>query len=350
MARFSSSGKPERVVLFAALAAVCFLFVWFQWELIFLAFAGLLCAILLHTITTWIERRTPLGPGLSYLATLLLLAAVLAGAVVMIVPRAIGQLSQVATIAPQSLEQVKTSLQHRMWGRTLLSMMQRASNNMDLGANIKAITGAAASAVIDLIVVAVIGFFGALNPRGYKDGLFALFPEQYRERAREVAAELVERLRWWLLGQMVPMAALGVACMVSLWLLRVPLAFTLGLVTGLMVFVPYAGTILSGIPCVLMALQRGPRTALYVLILFSLFHVIEGYLLTPLVQKKAVRLPPVLTVLAQFFLWSFAGVLGVAIAAPLTAAGMVLTKELYLKPRDRRASARVEQISHPRAG
>jgi predicted PurR-regulated permease PerM len=348
--RFNSSGEPERVVLLAAVATVCFLFVWFQWELIFLAFAGLLCAILLHAITTWIERKTPLGPGFSYFATLLLLAALLAGAAVLIVPRAISQLSQLATIVPQSVEELKNSLQHRMWGRTLLSMMHRASNNMDLGAKVKAITSAASSAVVDMIVVAVIGFFGALNPRGYKDGLFALFPEQYRARAREIATELVERLRWWLLGQMVPMAVLGIACMVSLWLLGVPLAFTLGLLTGVMVFVPYAGTILSGIPCVLMALQRGPRTALYVLILFSVFHVIEGYLLTPLVQKKAVRLPPVLTVLAQFFLWSFAGVLGVAIAAPLTAAGMVLTNELYLKPRESRASARLEHISHSRVG
>jgi predicted PurR-regulated permease PerM len=94
-----------------------------------------------------------------------------------------------------------------------------------------------------------------------------------------------------------------------------------------------------------MALQKGPWTALWVVILFSIFHLVEGYLLTPLVQKRAVRLPPVLTVLAQFFLWSFAGVLGVAVAAPLTAAGMVLINELYLKPRGHRSSPDVENVS-----
>ena len=347
MAHLGRSAKPERIVIAASVAAVIFLFVWFQWELIFLAFAGLLCAILLNTITEWIERHSPLGGGLSYLVTLFLIAGVLAGAAVLIVPRAITQLSEVAKILPQSIARIENTLGHSVWGRTLLNMIHHAANGMGLAAKMKTITAAMVAAVVDMIVVFVIGFFGALNPRGYVKGLFALFPEQYRGRARELGSELAERLRWWLLGQMVPMVVLGTACMISLWLLGVHLAFTLGLLTGLMVFVPYAGTVLSGIPCVLMALQKGPHTALYVLLLFSIFHVIEGYLLTPLVQKRAVRLPPVLTVLAQFFMWSFAGILGVAIAAPMTAAAMVLVNELYLKPRDRRLSASIKEI--PRA-
>lgn len=334
--------KPDRILFLAVALAICFLFVWFQWELILLAFAGLLCAILLHSITSWIERKTHLGPGLSYMATLVLIAGVVAGAAMLIVPRTVMQLSQLAVIVPHSMEQVKNYLQGRFWGRSLLHLVQHGTGSMDLAARFRTITSAALDAVVDLIVVVVIGFFGALNPRGYKQGLFDLFPERYRPRARQVASVLVDRLRWWLLGQMVPMVTLGIACMISLWLLGVHLAFTLGLLTGVMVFVPYAGTILAGIPCVLMGLQKGPRTALYVLILFSLFHLIEGYLLTPLVQKRAVRLPPVLTVLAQFFLWSFAGVLGVAVAAPLTAAGMVLANELYLKPRDETSASPLE--------
>lgn len=331
--------KPARLLLLAFLCIIGLLFVWFQWQLIFLAFAGLLLALLLHTITTWIQRHTRMGPGWSYLATLLLITAIIAGACALIVPRAITQISEIARILPQSIAQITDFLRQKTWGRTLMEMIQRAGRTMDLGAKVKTITSAVVSGVADLVVVFVIGFFGALNPGGYKRGVLMLFPEQHRERVREIGDELLETLRWWMLGQMVPMVALGIASMVSLWLLGVKLAFTLGLITGVMVFVPYVGTILAGIPSVLMALQRGPWTALWVLILFSIFHVIEGYFLTPVVQKRAVRLPPVLTILAQFFMWSFAGLLGVAIAAPLTAAGMVLTNELYIKPRDRRSSA-----------
>jgi predicted PurR-regulated permease PerM len=272
-----------------------------------------------------------------------LLTLAIVGAAAAIVPQAVTQLHQIVIQLPESLARMKDFLQQRTWGRTLLQMISQASQTISLAANAKAITSAITETIVDLIVVAVIGFFGALNPRGYKNGILALFPEQHRDRAREIAEELMERLRWWILGQMVPMAVLGVASMIALWLLGVHLAFILGLFTGIMVFVPYAGTILAGIPSVLMALQKGPWTALWVVILFSIFHLIEGYILTPLVQKKAIRLPPVLTVLAQFFMWSFAGILGVAVAAPLTAACMVLTNELYLKPRDRKSRA-IEQV------
>ncbi|MGH9585962.1 MAG: AI-2E family transporter [Acidobacteriaceae bacterium] len=332
-------------MLLAFVCVLVLLFVWFEWKLIFLAFAGLLCALLLRSISLWIERHTRLVPGLAYLATLLLLIVVIAGAAALIVPRAVTQLHQIILVLPHSLAEMKNYLEQKSWGRTLLQMIHRTSESASLGANAKAITGAVTETVVDLIVVAVIGFFGALNPRGYEQGVLSLIPPEHRQRAGEIAEELMDRLRWWLLGQMVPMAVLGVASMLALWILGVHLAFILGLFTGVMVFVPYAGTILSGIPSVLMALQKGPWTALWVVILYAIFHLVEGYLLTPMVQNRAVRLPPVLTVLAQFFMWSFAGVLGVAVAAPLTAAGMVLTNELYLKPRDRRSAQSVEEIS-----
>jgi predicted PurR-regulated permease PerM len=79
-----------------------------------------------------------------------------------------------------------------------------------------------------------------------------------------------------------------------------------------------------------MGLERSPHTALWVLVLYTVLHVIEGYLLTPLVQRKAVRLPPILTILTQYFFWNVAGILGLALAAPLASAGIVLVKELYL--------------------
>jgi predicted PurR-regulated permease PerM len=68
----------------------------------------------------------------------------------------------------------------------------------------------------------------------------------------------------------------------------------------------------------------------YVIILYLVIHGLEGYILTPLVQRRAVRLPPVLTILAQLFMWIVAGFLGVALATPLAAVGLVLVRMLYL--------------------
>ncbi len=132
----------------------------------------------------------------------------------------------------------------------------------------------------------MIGFFGALNPQAYKKGLLSLVPAVHRARARELSGEIISTLRSWLFGQLIPMAVLGIASMIGLWLLGVPLAFSVGLVTGALIFMPYIGSISSGILAILLALQRSSRTALYVFLLYCVFHLIEGYLLTPFVQKR----------------------------------------------------------------
>jgi len=118
--------------------------------------------------------------------------------------------------------------------------------------------------------------------------------------------------------------------MVGLWALGVPLAFALGLLTGVMIFIPYVGSWIAFVPTVLVSLTQGTHTAIYVAVLYLAVHAVEGYVLTPLVQKRAVLLPPVLTILSQLFMWKVSGLLGVALATPIAAAALVLVKVLYL--------------------
>lgn len=322
--------NPERLLIEVALAIVAFLFIWFQLDLLLLAFAGILVAVVLRAITNWIERHTRLNGAFAYAATLFFIGAFLVGIGVLLAPHVIAQISEVANSMPSSIRRLEAPLEGSSWGRQLLAQVHRLLHGSSLSSGISQIAAALSSGVTDFVVVIVIGFFAALSPRGYREGALLLLPESDRAKARRIASDLQHQLKWWLLGQMVPMIALGVASGIGLSLLGVHLPWTLGLLTGVAVFLPYAGTILAGIPSVLMGLQRGPHTALYVLILYTFLHVAEGYILTPFVQRRAVRLPPVLTILAQYFLWSVAGILGLALAAPLAGAGIVLVKELYL--------------------
>jgi predicted PurR-regulated permease PerM len=324
-----SLSPPDRRLLWIAAGLLACWFIWFQWRLLLLAFAGLLLAIVLHSISAWMERHTPLRAGLAYLATLTCIGGIVALSALFLGPRLITQLAAVGAALPQSIADITGYLQRTSWGPTLLGVLNRALKGIDNGAKLTLFAKDILATVVDFIVVLVIGFFAALNPRAYRDGLLSMLPEQHYGRARALTDEIVETLKYWVLGQMVPMAVLGLASMIALWMLGVHLAFTLGLLTGVMVFIPYLGTVLSSVPAILLALQHSPRTALYVIALYAIFHTLEGYLLTPLVQRKAVRLPPVLTVLSEFCLWSFAGILGVAVAAPLTAAGLVLIRHFY---------------------
>lgn len=324
------TSSTDRTLLLIAGGLLLVLFVWFQWKLLMLAFAGMLLSILLQSLILWIQRRTHIQRRLyAYLTMLGLVLGGLALLGYLLVPRVVSQLSQAITLIPHSVNHLRDSLQKSGMGKHILAMAHRSAHSWE--GRVGSLPSHVAEGAADFGVVAIIGFFAALNPARYREGLLSLVPHSQRSRVRAISQDVLTELHAWLLGQLIPMGILGVVTMVGLWILNVPLAFTIGLLSGLMIFVPYVGSVTSGIIAVLLALQRGPHTALLVFLLYCIVHLLEGYILTPLVQKKAARLPPVLTILAQFCLWGFAGILGVAIAAPLAATGLAILSSPHLR-------------------
>lgn len=323
---------PRRLVLWLSIAAVVFLCVWYVFEVFLLAFAGALLAIILHACADWVERHTPpkIGPKLAYTATVLGIVVIACLIGYWIVPQAISEASQITKIIPQSLAQITAYLDKSDWGRYVVNVAHRMMNSSNSASRMHAITNGVGQAVEGAVVILVVGLYGAINAREYTKGLLALIPARKRDKVADVSQKVIYTLRWWLIGQLIPMAVLGVVTMVGLWALGVPLAFALGLLTGVMIFIPYVGSWIAFVPTVLVSLTKGFDTAIYVIVLYLAVHAVEGYVLTPLVQKRAVLLPPVLTILSQLFMWKVSGLLGVALATPLAAAALVLVKVLYL--------------------
>ena len=117
------------------------------------------------------------------------------------------------------------------------------------------------------------------------------------------------------------MALIGVLTGIGLWLLGIPLPAILGVITATLTFIPNIGPILSLVPALLLGLLQGPMTAVYVVLLYLGVPVVETYIVTPVVQKKMVLLPPVVTLIAQLLAGSVLGGLGLMLAAPLAADG-----------------------------
>jgi predicted PurR-regulated permease PerM len=184
---------------------------------------------------------------------------------------------------------------------------------------------------VSVVVIVVIGLYTATEPEVYTDGLIRLVPVEGRKRAREVLDALGSTLRWWLFGRVVSMSVVGVLTTVGLWLMAVPLALALGLVTALLTFIPNIGPVLSVVPALLLVLTQNPARALYVLLLYLGIHTLDGYLLAPLVQERTLLLPPVLTIVGQMLLGVLLGGPGVVLAAPLTAVLFVLVRMLYVE-------------------
>jgi predicted PurR-regulated permease PerM len=158
-----------------------------------------------------------------------------------------------------------------------------------------------------------------------------LFPPRRRNRMTEVMLEMCATLRFWMLGQLVPMIVIGTITWLGLWWIGVPMAATLGILAGLFNFIPNFGPLVSLIPAMLLAMTDSPEKALWVVGLYVVAQTLEGYVLSPLVQKKMVLLPPALTISVQVLLGVLVGAIGVALAAPLTAVGLVLVKMLYVE-------------------
>ena len=323
-----STGK--RLLAWGVLAALVLLLLFFAWDFLLLAFGGFLFAILLSACTDWVRDHTPLSRNWSFFAVVLVLGVITAAIAWLFADSMVQQSREMAQLIPQSINQLRTYLENREWGQAVLSIGRRGAETLQVEERVTALLRGMFEATAGLIVILVVGFFLAAEPHVYKLGILRLLPREHRRQAAETMAEIEFGLRWWLIGQLIPMTVLGITTYIGLTILGVPLASVLSLLTAILIFVPYLGAFLSEIPAVLLALLQGPGTALQVIILYLVLHLVEAYLVTPLVQRSAARLPPVVTILAQALLWTIAGVLGVALAAPLAATLLAMVRKLYL--------------------
>jgi predicted PurR-regulated permease PerM len=187
------------------------------------------------------------------------------------------------------------------------------------------------SGLAALLIIVVVGLYVSAQPDLYRRGVLRLVPVGGRTRANEVLHEVTDVLRWWLLGTMVSMTLVGVLTTVGLLWLNVPLALTFGLLAAALTFIPNIGPALSVLLPALLALAEEPIRAVYVAGLYLIIQTIESYAVTPLIQKRTVELPPALTITAQIALGGLVGVIGVAVATPLTAAVMTAVRMLVVE-------------------
>lgn len=187
------------------------------------------------------------------------------------------------------------------------------------------------SVVVGLLIITFLAIYIAADPTLYHDGLMHLFPRKVRRRAGEVLTSMATVLRKWLVTQLIAMAAIGAVTTIVLLVLKVKAAFALGLLAGLLEFIPTIGPILSAVPAIAMGFVDSPEKALSVAIAYIGIQFLENHILIPMLMKGGVDIPPALTVLAQALLALVFGFLGLMVAVPALAAMMVAVKMLYVE-------------------
>lgn len=302
---------------------------------VLLIFAGILFGVFLHGCAALLEKWLRLPAFLALGLVVLLLASSAAAFFWLAGPQALQQVQLLTQQLPRSLTLLQERLQQHDWGRALVGSLPSVdSMQLSFAAILGSVTQAF-SITLELlgafVFIFFVGLYLAASPELYLDGALLLLPPVHRRRGREVLAALGLALRWWLLGRVVTMTLMGVLTALALWWAHIPLALVLGIIAGLLLFVPYLGAILAAIPAVLVGLMQSPGTALWVLVIYTGVHLFEGYCITPFVQKRAVALPPALLLSVQVLAAALFGTMGIIFSTPLTVATIVIVQMLYVQ-------------------
>jgi predicted PurR-regulated permease PerM len=319
--------------LFAGAALL--LLAWMVRDVLLLGFAGVLLGLVFRAPAEWLTARTPLPHGVAVIAVVLALFGLLAAVFMLRGADIRSQANQLRERIPRAAQQLQAELERTELGREVVRNVPEPAELLpDSAGAVQRATGAVTRTfafLANVLIVLFLGIVFALTPRVYSENVLRLVPPRRRARAEALLGALGHTLRWWLLGRLISMSAIGVLTWIGLTVLDVPLAFVLALIAALLSFVPNIGPIVSAVPAVLLGLVEGPEKAIMVALLYLAVQAIESWLLDPVIDRKTIYLPPALTVLAQLAMAVIAGIVGVALATPLAAVIAVSTRMLYVE-------------------
>jgi predicted PurR-regulated permease PerM len=177
----------------------------------------------------------------------------------------------------------------------------------------------AVGAITSIVMILVIGIFFATEPRLYQRGVAWMLPMDSREGFYRTAARMGFTLRRLMAGRMVGMAVEGVGTWVLLMIGGVPMAALLGIITGLLAFIPNIGAITSGVLIVLAGFSVSTHAGLWAIGVYFVVQNVDGYLIVPYVARRTVDLAPALVLGAQLLFGALFGIMGLMLADPIVA-------------------------------
>jgi len=320
----------RRVLIVLGLVAL-FLLAWQLRTLILMIFGAVVVATIFRSFADRIAQLTGCRPGIAIATSIVLILGLVLGLIALFGSHVAQQVHALRETLPAAWKIIEARLGDLGLGEQIKHFVQsiRAPGGSSFSAFGRTVLSIG-SGIADVLVVLVAGIFLATQPRFYLIGAIKLVPPGKRELAGEAISESERALRLWLRGQLISMTVVGLLTGIGLWALGMPSAFTLGLLAGILEFIPFLGPVLSMVPAVLLALAVSPDLALWVLLLYFAVQQFEGYLLTPLVQQYAVDLPGVVLLFSLIAFGALFGTLGIILAAPLTVVMYVLVKRLYV--------------------
>jgi predicted PurR-regulated permease PerM len=327
------------------------LFTWYFAATLFLILAGILLGVALNAMTNILGRVVRLTHSLRLTIVCLALAGVLSGVIFLGGATIAEQATALSGTIKSQLVNVKAFLDRNGIDTSYFDLANPASQTAAPGASetppsaprrnlpsagalassggaivsqtFKLLLGTV-SAVGNFFIVLFLGLAFAAQPSVYRNGLLYMAPARHRARAAVIIDRIGETLERWLMAQMITMAAVFAVTWVGLTIIGIDSSFILGVQAGLLAFIPTVGALVGGLIVVLASLASGWVAAASALVLFLCIHAMESYLLTPMLQRQALEIPPATLFAFQILLGVVFGIWGITLALPLIAIVKVL--------------------------
>ena len=300
-----------------------------------LVFAGVLLAVALRGAGNALAQPLNLPVWGGVAATALGVVGLLGLGGWFAAPALLAQADELLQRLPAAVDMLIDRLDDTALGRLAIEEIGLGDVMTRLGPRVADMATSAASAtaggLTNALYLLFLGVFLAAAPGPYLAGLHALLAPRLRPKVSGVMRDLTSALRAWAGAQLIAMAVVGGLTFVGLMLLGLPLAGVLALLAALLGFIPILGPILAGVPAVLLALTESWSLALWTTGLYFAVQIVEGDVITPLVQGRAISLPPGVILVVQVFMLALFGLVGAALAAPLAAVLLVLSRRLYVE-------------------
>jgi predicted PurR-regulated permease PerM len=325
--------KVWQTVAIVALLVVFILIARVAFNVLLMALAGSLMAVYFHGLGDLIQRHTKLSRRLAMTISIAGTIIILGLLSWFIGAKIQAQVTQLSNTLPHTVNTAKGKLNESLAGQKVLEAFSGGNSNK-LYDTVQRFFNTSFGVLGDLYIIMFLGIFFTASPDLYKDGILVLVPADKKPLAHRIIDRISLALKGWLKGMLLSMVLITILIAVGLTIIGIPVAMVLGFITGILEIIPNFGPLIAMAPGVLLALTIGGGTAIIVALLYIVSQTIVANIVTPLIQKKMINLPPALTLISQLIMGALSGALGIILAVPLLAMLIILVDELYVKKMD----------------
>lgn len=318
------------------------LLLWFLYlvrDILFLVFFAIIIVSAIDPIVDWFQKRK-IPRSLTVIVFYILFLAVLGAAIGLLVPPLTSEVRGLGENFPVIIEKLSGyflivrdyAMSHNFQQQISNFTGSAAEKISQAGSSLFSGTVSFIGGIFEFVVVLSIAFYMSVQEKGIKKFFASLMPNEHREYVSGLVDRIQFKMGRWLQGQLFLMLIIFALDYVGLLLIGAPYALVLALIAGILEIIPYIGPLISAVIAVAISFLHGPVTGLLVLGLFTLVQQLEGYVITPLVMKKAVGLNPVVVILALMIGAKLGGVMGIIVAVPIAAVLGEVIGDLVKKP------------------